>query len=62
MTTPAAAEVDDLFKTELLKVLEHVPQHFWPPRPTRQSKGEILRSIRQAIAAGGYTFNPEHLQ
>lgn len=62
MTTQVTVKLEDLLKSELLRVLEHTPQHFWPPRPTRQSRNELLRSIRSAIAADRYTFTTEHLQ
>lgn len=60
--TMQPVSIDDLLKPELLKVLERIPQHFWPQRPTRQSRTELLRSIRSAIAADRYTFTTEHLQ
>lgn len=55
------AGVDLLRKDELLSVLQHVDQHFWPPRPTRQEKATILAAIKNAIRAGRYTYSPSHV-
>jgi len=42
------ARIDNLTKSELLAVLEHTPQRFWPPRPTRQDKSVLVEAIRNA--------------
>lgn len=58
MTTPVRPE--HLTKRELLLVLEYVPQHFWPPRPTRQIRATLLSAIRRAEASGRYVFDVTH--
>ena len=35
-----------LTRRECLERLENVPQHFWPPRPTRQG----VETLRAAVA------------
>jgi len=42
------ASIKDISKPELLVVLESVPQHFWPPRPTRQAKATLVEAIEHA--------------
>lgn len=44
----AKKPVEQLTKPELLDRLETVPQHFWPPRPTRQDKAELVQAIKTA--------------
>jgi hypothetical protein len=58
---PAKIEADflllnNLTKPRLLLVLEHVDQHFWPSRPTRQNKADLLDAIKRAIRADRYDF------
>jgi hypothetical protein len=48
--------IERLTKQQALRVLEHVPQHFWPPRPTRQTKGTLTAAIVTAWSAGRYDF------
>lgn len=43
------ALIDDLPKRELLIVLKSVPQNYWPPRPTRQTKEVLVHRIRQSM-------------
>lgn len=42
------ASIASLPKSELLRVLESVPQRLWPPRPTRQDKAILVDAIRNA--------------
>ena len=42
------ASISDLTKAQLLEVLEHVPQQFWPPRPTRQDKETLVEVVWRA--------------
>jgi hypothetical protein len=44
----AKKPVEEMTKPELLDRLETVPQHFWPPRPTRQDKAELVRAVNEA--------------
>lgn len=51
-----------LKKDQLLMALEHVPQHFWPPRPTQQRVETLRDAIREAIKSGRYEFRLEHVR
>jgi hypothetical protein len=39
-------------KSQLLQLIEEVPQSYWPPRPTRQDKATLLAVITRAFNAG----------
>ncbi len=54
------AMIESLTKPQLLQVLEHVDQHFWPPRPTRQVKSELVAAIWSACRSGRYSFQLQH--
>lgn len=65
---PSPAELDEvspdfvyLTKQQLLYVMEHVPQHFWPPRPTRQYKRTLQWMVIRAVRAGRYKFDMSHV-
>ena len=42
------ASISSLTKEQLLVVLESVPQSYWPPRPTRQTKETLVSIIQSA--------------
>jgi len=42
------AQISKLTKAELLIILESVPQGYWPPRPTRQDKRDLVDVVRRA--------------
>lgn len=41
----------DMTKAELLAEIERIPQHFWPPRPTRQDKATLVLVLGAYYAA-----------
>lgn len=49
------AMIRDLPKWELLAIMEHVPQRFWPPRPIRQDKATLVDAIERAHYADAGT-------
>jgi hypothetical protein len=51
---------ESLTKRQLLFVMEHVPQHFWPPRPTCQAKSTLQWMVVRAVRSGRYIFDPAH--
>jgi hypothetical protein len=55
-----ANKYDDYTKIQLLHILEHVPQYFWPPRPTRQVKSELIAALCAAERSGRYIFRQDH--
>lgn len=42
-----------LTRENLLSILEHA-QHLMPPRPSQQSKRELLRRVNQGLASERY--------
>ena len=40
-------DFEKLSKTRLIGLLEQVDQRFWPPRPTRQDKADIVDAFRR---------------
>lgn len=44
-------KLDKLTKDDLLNMLQHIDQHFWPPRPTRQTAATLRGAIEQAKSA-----------
>jgi hypothetical protein len=42
------ASISTLTKAQLLAVLEHAPQQYWPPRPTRQDKDTLVEAVHHA--------------
>jgi hypothetical protein len=40
--------IELMTKAELLMELEHIPQSYWPPRPTRQNKATIFAACLRA--------------
>jgi hypothetical protein len=51
---------ESLTRAELLLMMEHVPQHFWPHAPTRQNKQTLKSAIVHAHRTGHYTPLREH--
>lgn len=58
--TDVAAAFEGLTRNQLLNLMEHVPQRFWPPRPTRQDKSTLQWVVVRAVRAGAYAFDPAH--
>jgi len=55
-----AVAFEKLTKHQLLNVMQFVPQHFWPPRPSHQSKSCLQWMVVRAVRSGRYEFNMEH--
>lgn len=44
--------VSILKKPELVRLVEGLPQGYWPPRISRQSKAELASVVRRAVRDG----------